>query len=90
LNKTPYFLLGKTRKISQVAIPPPVGRDQPKHFFNTGRGPRCPSPGSQYRTIWINVSKLMQTAGWAMNRVSPEATTNRNSTGTIAALVLIC
>ena len=38
----------------------------------------------------INVSKLMQTAGWSMNRVHAGAGSGQPSTGTLAALVLIC
>lgn len=37
----------------------------------------------------IDVSKLMESAGWAMNRADPGGRTDSPSTGTLAGLVLI-
>lgn len=37
----------------------------------------------------INVSKLMQAAGWTMQRATPGATRDKTSTGTVCGLVLL-
>jgi len=37
----------------------------------------------------INVSKLMQVAGWTMNRSTPETASDKSSMGTVCGLVLI-